>query len=50
MTIEEKIINLAVRLFEEIKKYKKTGLTAEEMELILNPPEKIYYIGCIRIK
>lgn len=32
------------RAGEEIKKYKKTGLTAEEMELILNPPEKIYYI------
>lgn len=42
---------LIERSSEEIKKYKKTGLTAKEMELILNPPEKIYYIGdCKEVK
>lgn len=44
MVIEEEIVNLAANLFKEFGKYKKIGLTAEEMELILNPPEKIYYI------
>ena len=28
-----------------MKNIKKTGFTAEEIRLILNPPEKIYYIG-----
>lgn len=35
-------------ILEEFTKYRETGLTAEEMELILNPPEKIYCINYIR--